>query len=224
MDPRVPDRKPWELEPIAQRFLSEYWSPSEQWVDIETIIERDLDILIDYSSCDCLPAIGAIGRRVSDGRFVIVVSEELADRNPNRYRFTLAQEASHFLLHRGLLESVTSLEEAADLHVSLSPGDYDRLESSANWCAGAILTPQHQFRDAAHDAYALWFARIKEKAGIIVPDFLVKRIIDDLAKSYRVSFQAAKIRLQRWPIKLYDDVLESARRSQPNIGSGWQGH
>ncbi len=217
--PAVPDYKLMDIEKIAQDFLSRYWSPSEQWVDIETIIERDLDVLLDYSACDSFDTIGTIGRRPSDNRLVVIVSEEIADRNPNRYRFTLAQEVGHLLLHKGILESITIPEEALDFHNSLTSEQYKRLEFDANRCAGAILMPQRQFRDAASDAYELWFGKMKSQSDRILPDFLVKRVIDDLAKIYQVSFQAAKIRLQGWPIKLYDDILESARRSQPHIGA-----
>ena len=99
--------------------------------------------------------------------------------------------------------------------------NYRELESSANWCAAAILMPHRQFSEAAYGAYALWFGRMMEKAGQVSPEFLVKRVVDDLAKLYHVSSQAARIRLQRWPIKLYDDIVESARKKQPNIGTGW---
>ena len=217
--PAVPDYKPWDIEKIAHEFLSRYWSPSEQWVDIETIIERDLDVLIDYSACDCFGAIGTIGRRQSDNRLVVVVSEEIADRNPNRYRFTLAQEVGHLLLHESILEAITTPEEALDFHNSLTSEQYERLEYDANWCAGAILMPQRQFKDAVSDAYELWFGKMKSQSDKILLDFLAKRVVDDLAKKYRVSSQAARIRLQRYPIRLYDDILESARRSQPCIGT-----
>ena len=89
----IPEYRPWEIEPIAQGFLARYWDPTEQWVDIEAIIECDLDVLIDYTSVDCFSALGAIARRPSDGRFVIIVKEDLADRDPNRYRYTLATES-----------------------------------------------------------------------------------------------------------------------------------
>ncbi|MCK4276365.1 MAG: ImmA/IrrE family metallo-endopeptidase, partial [Phycisphaerae bacterium] len=130
-----------------------------------------------------------------------------------------AQEVSHFLLHRDLLDHIRNADEALELHNSLTDPQYEQLEHDANWCAGAILMPQHQFRDAAHDAYELWFRRIRSKTDVASPDFLLKRVVDDLAKHYRVSSVAAKIRLRRWPIKLYDDILRSAQRGQPFIGT-----
>ena len=216
----VPTYKPWDIERIAQAFLSKYWTPGEQWVDVETIIERDLNVLIDYTACSRLTTEGAIAWRKGDRRFVILVSEALADRYPNRYRFTLAQETSHLLLHKDLLESIITAEQALDLHSSLTAQQYHELESAADLCASALLMPQHQFRAAAHDAYELWFERMRSSVGKVIPDLVLKRVIDDLAKVYRVSFQAAKIRLQRWPIKLREDILQSARRADPFIGTG----
>lgn len=217
----VPAYKPWEIEPIAQKFLSTHWDPSETWVDIEMIIEGPLGLLIDYSRLDSFRTIGAICRRPSDARLVIVVGEELADRNPNRYRFTLAQEVSHLLLHRELLASLTTGEEAMDFHQSLSEAQYGQMERDVNRCAGAVLMPQHELNHAAYDSYARWFASIRSEVGTVLPTFLQRRVIDDLAKRYRVSFQAAEIRLRQWPIELYDDLLESARKSQPQLSSGW---
>jgi len=217
----VPEYKLQDIERIAHDFLAKYWDPSERWVDIETIIERDMGLLIDYSAIDSFHAIGGVARRTSDDRLVILVSEELADRDPNRYRFTLAQELSHLLLHREILDAIRTPGQALDFHNSLTPEQYRHLESDANRCAGAILMPQRQFKDAAHDAYELWFARITATVGKLDPDFFLKRVIDELAKLYQVSAQAARIRLQSWPIRLYQDILESARKHQPSIAPGW---
>ena len=219
---RVPEYKPWDIERIAQAFLAEHWSPSERYVDVEAIIERDLRILIDYTTVDALSTVGSIGRRPSDGRLVIVVDERMADGNPNRYRFTLAQELGHVLLHEDILESVQTTEDSLHLQETLTEGEYDRMERDANWCAGSLLMPQHPFAEAAFDAYAIWFRRMEERVGTILPDVLLKRVVDELAKLYQVSSQAARIRLQRYPIKLYDDILLSAKHRQPTVCRGWE--
>ena len=151
-----------EIERVVEQFLQQHWHPSQAWVDIERIIEGPLGILIDYTSLDSFQALGSLNRRVSDGRLVIVVAEELADHNPNRYRFTLAQEVSHWLLHGEILDRVRTQQEAIEFHDSLQPDDYKRLEGSANRCAGAILMPLSQFTASARASYSDWHARLSE--------------------------------------------------------------
>jgi hypothetical protein len=215
----LPPYKPWDIERIAQEFLSQHWRPLQVWVDIEVIIERDLDAVIDFTSLDLPAIIGSTSRRVSDGRFVIVVQEELPDRNPNRYRFTLAQEVGHLLLHREMLEGVHTRQQAFELHRSLTAEQYSQLERDANRCAAAILMPQRLFREVAHAAYETWVRKVAQVAHV-VPEDLLKRVIDDLAKSFRVSPDAARIRLQQWPLKLDRHIIESAKRRQPFISEG----
>ena len=212
----VPGHKPWEIERAAQEFLAKYWRPEERWVDIEAIIERDLDVVIDYTSLAWPPILGSISRRSSDGKFVIVVHQEIADHRPTQYRFTLAQEVGHFLLHRVILESVRTPDDAASLHQELTKEQYQMMESQANRCAGSILLPESQLRSAAHEAYASWFHRISQVTRV-VPDDLVKRIVRDLAKAFEVSFDAARIRLVHWPVKLWDAILQSAQQGRPEI-------
>jgi hypothetical protein len=188
-------------------------------VDVEAIIERDLGAVIDYTSLDWPPILGSISRRVSDGRYVIVVKEQLADQYPARYRFTLAQEVGHMLLHGDLLGQVRTPEEAEEFHLTLSPEQYRRLESDANWCAGAILLPQQPFREAVHEAYGAWFGKIAQVARV-VPEDLLRRVIHNLARLFRVSPDVARIRIERYPFNLDTHIISSAKRQQPFISEG----
>ena len=211
--------KPWDIEKIAQGFLSRYWRASERWVDIEAIIERDLDVLIDYTSLQAPTILGCIARRDSDGRFVIVVQEELPDQRPSQYRFTLAQEVGHLLLHRPILESARTAEDAARLHQDLTDEQYQKMEADANRCAGAILLPEANFRAAVHESYETWFHQISQVTRVLAED-LLQRIVRDAAKAFEVSFDAARIRLERYPLSLRDAILQSANRGWPEIREG----
>ena len=203
------------IETIAQEFLSRYWDPREQFVNIEAIIERDLGMLIEYVDHDSRRILGSVAKHLSDGRYVIIVNESYADdRNACKYRYTLAQEISHILLHRDLLDSIKTTEDAVNFQSSLSPKEYShKIESPANRCAGAILMPQHQFREAAYDTYEMWFEQTTN-VGVISPEFMQKRVVADLAKRFQVNPTPARIRLQNWPIRLYDLIFACARMNQ----------
>ena len=214
--PSVPDYKPWDIELLADEFLARYWRPSEKWVDIELIIERDLDVLIDYVDAGAFCTLGGLCKRLSDSRFVIVVDEDLADRNPNRYRFTLGQEAGHLILHEDVLAAISTPQEAHEFQQSLDADTYAQMERDVNRFAGAVLLPRREFSMAARETYAEFLARFAE-VGARDFEFFRKMLVDQLAKLYQVSAEVVRIRLKHWPIKLYDSILDSAARGEPEL-------
>lgn len=210
----IPRYKPWDIENIAQEFLKVHWDPAKGWVDIEAIAEQELDLLIDVTRAEAFNVLGSICRRQCDGRLLIVVNEETFNRRPLVYRFTLAQEVGHLLLHKDIIEAIVTLDDLIDFQEYLSDKQYKWLESDVNRCAAAILMPQHQFTDAACDLYEYWCEQINGE-GIKIRTggkYLQKRIVTDLAKQYQVNPMPAKIRLQNWPIQLYDKILKSAQK------------
>jgi hypothetical protein len=207
-----------QIEAVAQQFLRKHWDKREPYVPIEAIIEDRLEIMIDFVHHDDINFIGSIGR-LSDGRWMIVVDADLVDTNPNRYRFTLAQELIHLLLHRSVLEAIETWEEAQQFMASLTEKDYShRIEGPANKCAAAISMPQREFHDEAYLSYQRWYEKV-EAAAVIVPEFIQKRVVDDLARHFRVSAPSAKIRLQNWPIRLYEAITDCAAKHLPFLSS-----
>lgn len=217
---KTPRYKPWDIESIAQDFLKKHWDPAKGWVDIEAIAEQELDLLIDFTRAKAFDVLGSICRRHHDGRLVIVVNEDTSNRRPLVYRFTLAQEVSHLLLHKDIIEAITTLDDLADFHESLSDEQYRWLESDVNRCAAAILMPQHEFTDAACDLYEYWCRQVKSEGVKIrsAARFLQRHIVTDLAKQYQVNPRPARIRLQNWPIQLYDKILKSAGKGLSFVG------
>jgi hypothetical protein len=220
--PKVPEYKPWVIEDIAQRFLDKHWEPAEVVVDIEQIVERELDVLIDITRAESFRVLGSICRRVSDDRLVIVVSEHTIDQSPKVYRFTLAQEVGHLLLHRRIIDALWTPDDVLAFQNSVTPQQYRYLESDVNRCAGAILMPQRQFRDAAHASYARWCKRVGQAGQRIETSgkFLQKAVVADLAKLYDVNPKPAEIRLRNSPIKLYARILTSASKGLTYIDEG----
>jgi Zn-dependent peptidase ImmA (M78 family) len=207
---RIPRYTREQIEDRAALFLRQHWDPNEIYVDVELIIEAKLGIAIDYTRFDDFD--GTIAKDTVSGRLTIVVNEELANSNPNRYRYTLAQELGHLLLHEELIRQITDLESASYLHEKLSDQAYQTLERDANCCAAAILMPAERFRESSRSSYAKWFRLIHQEIGKTPPGDLQARVVKDLAKLYRVSPQAASIRLQRPPLKLYARIYESAAK------------
>lgn len=94
---QYPFRSHQDLEKQAEAFLARYVPERVIPVPIEEIIEVDLGI-------DITPIPGFARRfgvegYISNDMQMLIVDEETMKRNPGRYRFTIAHEISHLLLH-----------------------------------------------------------------------------------------------------------------------------
>jgi len=210
----IPEYKLWDIESIAQDFLNRHWDPAQHPVDIEMIVEDSLGMLIEVTEVEGFTVLGSICRRKSDGRFVIVVDESTFNRRYKIYRFTLAQEVSHFLLHRELLDAIRTVDDANHFRESLTEQQYRYLESDANRCAGAILMPQRAFCVVAHESYERWCKKVLQTGvGLSTSArFIQDHVVADLASAFDVNPKPARIRLQNHPIKLYKRIADSAAR------------
>jgi Zn-dependent peptidase ImmA (M78 family) len=92
-----------------------------------------------------------------------------------RYRFTLAHELAHWILHRHLYKGtgIAAATYDTDKHYN------DSVEWQANYLAKAILMPVGQLKRAFHGM-----------------DGSVKRKVANLASIFEVSKQAMEIRLR----------------------------
>jgi hypothetical protein len=123
-----------ELERIARRLLEERFPEDVSIpVDIDYLAESEPGV-----SLDIMPGLrhkfgiaGAVVVHAEERQFTILIDQSVADGNAAFYRFTLAEEFSHLVLHRSVLEQIKTLEDAARLHAS--PAYYDHLDRNAKW-------------------------------------------------------------------------------------------
>jgi hypothetical protein len=123
----------------AEHLLQEHLGEIRIPVAIELLVEYHLDIQIK-------PVPGLKERHGIDGYFDrrrIAVDEAAWKGNTNRYRFTLAHELGHRVLHPELLASATyrTVEGFLRFRNSLPETELRRYEWQANWFAGNILLP-----------------------------------------------------------------------------------
>jgi hypothetical protein len=123
----------------AEHLLQEHFGEIRIPVAIELLVEYHLDIEIK-------PVPGLKEEYGIDGYFDrrrIAVDETAWEGNTNRYRFTLAHELGHRVLHPELLDRATyrSVEGFLRFRNSLPEADLRRYEWQANWFAGNILLP-----------------------------------------------------------------------------------
>lgn len=180
--PAYPRYTVTELERIAARILQQRFpqGPSIP-IDIDYLVDTEPNVSLDVAPrlrerCDVA---GALVAHPEEGRFTILIDEGVADGNAAFYRFTLAEEYAHLVLHRGILEQVRDLDDVVALQESQDY--YDILDRNAKRLASCILMPTEAMRQDARAQFKTLRAQGLEEGK------LVQRLTIQLAQRYNVS-------------------------------------
>lgn len=139
-----------ELRKYADDFLNRYHPDDNLPIPIEEIIEFQLKLnIIPVKELKNVHDID--GWLTSDLRSIIV-DEYQIEHFENRYRFTLAHEVSHLVLHKKVYESanISKTDDYLEFIKQLGEtGLVANFEWQANNLAGLILVPEyHLFQEA----------------------------------------------------------------------------
>ena len=188
------------LEAIARNTLkrchSDYLNQAPQAVPIEKLVEDVFGLGIEYM---CLTESGdELGRMIYDDGYttrfnpeidnyelvkvtagtILVDARLLSDpKRYGRFRFTLAHELAHWILHRELFSGT----KTAAATYGIGNADNNMLEWQANYLATAILMPVGQVKRG--------FYRLRMQASIGID------VVSALANIFEVSKQSMRIRL-----------------------------
>lgn len=185
----VPDYKPYQLEEIAQEALrgAEAYILGKR-VDIEGLIAGHHKIRIEAfydlrSKANCYAFSDITGT-------TIFVDAELMDDEygEKKYRFTLAEELAHTLIHKPVYGKCKTIEERLRCQHAMDEIDLSYLESNAKALAGAILMPKAWIEAVV----ALVIPAHKAKFGYINEAELLKTC----SRDFDVNFNCAKKRLR----------------------------
>ncbi|MDI6760199.1 MAG: ImmA/IrrE family metallo-endopeptidase [Candidatus Brocadiaceae bacterium] len=196
---KIPEYTVFKIEPLAHQFLLEKYGPIVSIpVDIDFLIEQESNVALDYKAN--LKDRGVFGVIYKEGRhFKIIIDEWVADKRPNLYRFTVAEELGHLRLHRPLLEQINSVEEAVSLQ---SWRGYSRIDRNAKRFAAAILMPSPYIEKDSGCIYKELVGRV----GFRDPDAIIKYLVDRLRRKYEVSSEAMQHRLGEWPMRITERI------------------
>lgn len=183
----VPTYPAWEIEKKASEFHATYCgNPIRIPVNIELIIEKQLgsggilpirNLRRDYETYGCL----VYDQR--DARMMIVVDEYMADNNVTTYRFTLAEEVAHHLLHNKIFKHATSVSKWSSTWSTMSPTLHWQLDRNAKYLAGALLIPKDSLNSRVREVYDQYFADLE----VLNEKHLRALIAQKLAPEYEVS-------------------------------------
>ncbi len=209
----LPSYSAADLEGIAAaRLRARFQDGVSIPVDIDYLVESEPGVTLDVMRGlkDRYGVAGAVVAHPEErGRVTVLIDADVADGLPAFYRFTVAEEFSHVVLHREIIQSVRNLEQVVALH--RSPAYYDTLDRNAKRFAAATLMPTERLRE---DARAFF---IPLRAARLEMPALLGKLTARLAQRYSVSTTAMRIRLTEWPAQVTDLVREAFARDLPSL-------
>jgi Zn-dependent peptidase ImmA (M78 family) len=141
--PQIKDYPLWELEIIAQDVIrdAEYCIQGNR-VDIERLVETKFGIIIDihYNLQKKYDVMAYM--LIHENR--LFIDDKLIDdpRLTKRYRFTLAEELAHFIIHKNVYSNCKTIDERIESELLLTRQEQWFLETNAKALASAILMPK----------------------------------------------------------------------------------
>ncbi len=138
-------------------------------------------------------------------RFRLIIDAEVADHPAaNFYRFTVAEEFAHVILHRQVMEQVSTSDDLNSLH---EWSGYAEIDWNAKRLAAALLMPTVTVAREARTLYP----RLVEEFGFAKPAELSAKLHERLSRLHGVSVQAIRKRLKEWPLRTAQKVEQALR-------------
>ncbi len=193
MEIRAPYLPYEKLRPIADKFLADYHVTGSIPVPIDNIVEFGFGIQV-------IPLPGImdahdIDASISSDLSTIYVDEFIYLSRPNRYRFSVAHEIAHCVLHEDIFRSLTysTLAEWKKAIRQIPEDQRGFIEHQAYCFAGLILVPSKQLTiayETLEDAAA--------QAGILLknPSSAERKMVKDhLGRHFHVSPEVIERRM-----------------------------
>ena len=200
---QIPTYHVWEIEKKAAEFHAKHaklcGNPVRIPVNIELIVEKGGDF------ANLLPVnnlkqehdtYGCLVRDAGSGKMIVAVDEYMAENNETTYRFTLAEEVAHFILHGEIFREATSIQSWTALCSAITPRLYWQMDRNAKYLAGALLMPQEPLNRHVREAYQKHFCQSEIMNEKHLRALIAKRLAplynvsDEHAMFYRLSNQA----------------------------------
>ncbi len=205
---KVPKCSVAELERRAEQLLRDAWGwPPSIPVDIESLVEREPGVLLDIlPGLQTLCGVVGIARYEPDTDTMrILIDADVADHPAGSfYRFTVAEEFAHVLLHRDIMAQVQSVEDLLALHAWRG---YHEIDRNAKRLAAAVLMPTITVSREARAAYP----QLVKAVGFGDPAAVEAHLAERLARLHAVSAAAMRNRLKEWPLRITQKVERAMR-------------
>lgn len=178
----------WRYEEIgaeAEKFLEEYHPEGSIPIPIDAIVEFQLGLNI-IPIYNLYREVRVNGFLTSDLQNIYVDEQQL-DQYEQKYRFTLAHEVGHLILHRDVYEQVQwkSLEDFRETYEAIQGQTMGWFETQGNWFAEQVLVPRAELINTA-------IAVVKENVEQLRPlgklaESAWSYLANEIAKPFNVS-------------------------------------
>jgi Zn-dependent peptidase ImmA (M78 family) len=167
------------------------------------IIEVMDDLKINYS------VKGLVAKDIKNTRQMkIVIDSKHYENDEFEYKFTLAEELGHILLHLDFYNGINNVEDYIKIYNEISDEDYRRFEQQARNLASFILLPQDEF-----NKYVLEW--VNEKLEVLklynydsiqrFADIISRGISREIILSSHVIYHTI---FNRYPERIIDNIIE----------------
>ena len=188
----VPFLKNEYIASVADSFLKQNQLISIP-INIEYVIDPKLRI-------DIVPTPGLQDLADTDGYCssdctAIYVDEFVYKKRYFRYRFTLAHELGHIVLHKLYFSKLkfSSVSEWANVADQIDPWDYSKMEYQAYMFAGMVLVPAEFLRVEFKDQLRLLEPQIEQaRSDCLSRDDYVPTVLNEIAYGLSPRFEVSK--------------------------------
>ena len=193
--PSVPFLSYDQIQNEAASFLSRYHPDGAIPVPIEEII--DLQLKLDIIPTPGLKRSFEVDAFITSDMEAIYVDDHIYNNVPNRYRFSLAHEIAHAVLHQKVFRGYVfhDIRSWKVAQAEIPERDYGWLEWQAYAFAGLVLVPSQVLADR--------FAAAKDQAASVfedigsLSDHARRMIAGWLARQFEVSTEVVERRLEK---------------------------
>lgn len=167
-------------------------------IPIENVIDPKLRM-------DIVPTPGLLDLADTDGYCssdcnAIYVDEFIYNKRYFRYRFTLAHELGHRVLHKRYFSKLkfSSVSEWANVVDQIDPWDYSKMEYQAYMFAGLVLVPPEFLRVEFKEQLRLLEPQIEQaRSNGLSRDDYVPTVLDAIANGLSRKFEVSRDVLSR---------------------------
>jgi len=136
----------------------------------------------------------------------IVIDDSLMGRSYGRYRFTLAHEVGHYVLHKDILKTtdINTVNDWIEFHRSLNDADHKEMERQCDIFASHLLMPIAKINPFLDEKFTQMKTDIDHLRGCGVPmdgingikSYMQNKLAREISSSFDVSVEAAEIRVK----------------------------
>ncbi len=186
------------LGELAEGIIAKYHPSRQLPIPIDDISDprMQLDIFPLPGLTKATAENDGIVAYVNSALTCITVDEDAWEMQTPRYRFSIAHELAHMVVHRNILGQFhySTVQEWQQAMKAIPSQDYGRLEWQANAFAGHLLMPTMEFRSN----FKSLMDKIAEYPEVDPRDEGVRLIIEKrLADIFGTSSSAVHIRLEK---------------------------